>query len=403
LDRDSVNNYKTRNLLEQHLDVNMRSFAKENPVFVQAVEEMVRLCKLTLTDPTEEALAEMAIQFDIELGRDREWVFATVPIILELARTETKEIDFADQVWLPVVNNLPLPSVGLLLLDEAQDTNRCSQELAIRIGERLVVCGDINQAIYGFAGADTESIPRLANSLGESTRGVQRLPLTETRRCGKAIVTEAAKLVPAFTAHESNPPGLLREIQARELQGQLVDGDMVLCRVNAPLIGLAFALLRSGRKAEIQGRSIGDGLKATIKRSLADTVGEFLKWLDDYHNTERNRLNERKNPPEQAIVALGDRVACLQTFCHGTKTLKEVEASIDAIFKDNTKGGILLSSGHRAKGLEAKRVFILEPELIPHPMAKSESAQAQELNLKYVMQTRAIEELITVYGDEKEA
>lgn len=60
--------------------------------------------------------------------------------------------------------------------------------------------------------------------------------------------------------------------------------------------------------------------------------------------------------------------------------------------------GTLLSSIHRAKGMEAKRVFILRPDLMPHPKAKSEWEMGQEKNLQYVAQTRAIEELVFVDG-----
>jgi superfamily I DNA/RNA helicase len=60
--------------------------------------------------------------------------------------------------------------------------------------------------------------------------------------------------------------------------------------------------------------------------------------------------------------------------------------------------GTLLSSIHRAKGLEAKRVFILRSDLLPHPMAKSEWAKGQEKNLSYVAKTRAIETLVYVDG-----
>jgi superfamily I DNA/RNA helicase len=64
--------------------------------------------------------------------------------------------------------------------------------------------------------------------------------------------------------------------------------------------------------------------------------------------------------------------------------------------------GTLLSSVHRAKGLEAKRVFILRPDLMPHPKAKSAWEKGQEANLEYVAITRAIEELVYVDGSFKQ-
>ncbi|KKK71001.1 hypothetical protein LCGC14_2918360, partial [marine sediment metagenome] len=53
---------------------------------------------------------------------------------------------------------------------------------------------------------------------------------------------------------------------------------------------------------------------------------------------------------------------------------------------------------HKAKGLEAKRVFILQPKgaEMPHKMAKSKWQIEQEWNCLYIAITRAIEELIYV-------
>ena len=58
----------------------------------------------------------------------------------------------------------------------------------------------------------------------------------------------------------------------------------------------------------------------------------------------------------------------------------------------------MLSSVHKAKGLEAKRVFILQPEgaTMPHPAAHTLWEKEQELHILYVAITRAIEELVYV-------
>jgi superfamily I DNA/RNA helicase len=77
----------------------------------------------------------------------------------------------------------------------------------------------------------------------------------------------------------------------------------------------------------------------------------------------------------------------------------EVIQKIESIFTDDkTTPGIMLSSVHKSKGLEARRVFILLPEEapMPHPMSKTSWGREQEMNLKYVAITRAIEELVWV-------
>lgn len=58
----------------------------------------------------------------------------------------------------------------------------------------------------------------------------------------------------------------------------------------------------------------------------------------------------------------------------------------------------MLSTIHKAKGLENDRVFFLCPELIPSRFATQPWQYEQERNLKYVAITRAKRELIYVSG-----
>lgn len=398
--RVRVNKWKTRNLIEQILGVDTRELIKtpSGEVFVKATEALVNLCKLTLTEATPGALDGLSIRYGIETNGQRDKVFGLVPQVLDLARTTTDEVDFSDMVWLPVVNNLPVYSSDLLLIDEAQDLNRCQQELALKAGRRLVLCGDDMQAIYGFAGADCESLPRMEARLAETPRGVKVLPLTVTRRCGKAIVAEAQKLVPDYEAHKDNGPGQVLTATLEDTRKNLAPGNMVLCRTNAPLVGLCFKLIREGRKANIQGRDIGEGLSTLIRKLKPTSVDDLLDKLQTWYDTEAQRIRNRKNPDEEALITLEDKYFCLQAFTEGALTVDKVHEQIGKVFEDGAKGGVLLSSVHRAKGMEAKKVWILHPEKMPHPMAKTPEAQAQEINLKYVAITRAIETLTWVRG-----
>ena len=96
--------------------------------------------------------------------------------------------------------------------------------------------------------------------------------------------------------------------------------------------------------------------------------------------------------------SLMDRVECINELCTGIPDLTTLRANISRIFSDEVKG-ITLSSVHRAKGLEADRVFILNPELMPFPRAKQDWEMVQEANLQYVAYTRAKKELIFVQDD----
>jgi superfamily I DNA/RNA helicase len=320
----------------------------------------------------------------------------------------------------------------MLLVDEAQDLNRCQQHLARKAGKRLIFCGDPKQSIYGFAGADCESMSRLERELGETPQGVRHLSLTVTRRCSKSVVKEAQKYVPDFSAFVDNPEGKVsrmaliggekvnpnpKSADGKDYSYQVVpyrevveDGDMILCRCNAPLVSECFRFLREGRKANIQGRDVGQGLINTIKKMPSckskdpnETYSQFwvstlISDLDDWLHVEQTKERAKRNPQDSKLINLQDRHDCILEFCATASYVKEVIDKINAVFSDEAKGNILLSSVHKAKGLEAKRVFILMPEAapMPHPMARSPWEREQEINLLYVAITRAIEELVFV-------
>lgn len=406
-----VSSWKTVNILEDLTGMDSRELAKKRPTLLDACKRLVSLCKQTLVgdidlsgitgnpnrvvDEWASTLGELCSLHDIDLNGEQEEAFRLVPLILEKSKEDTRQIDFDDMIWLPIALRLPVFQSDLLLVDEAQDLNRVQQNLAMEAGKRLILVGDVNQAIYGFAGADSNSIPRMKAILGRTDRGVECLPLTFTRRCGKMIVREAQSIVPQFEAHESNPGGSVASKTMAEYTSEVKPGDMVLCRVNAPLVSQCFRLIKSGKKANIQGRDIGEGLISTIEKMGAPDIGTLIEKVDDWYHQECKRENRKKNPSEPKLIALEDRRDCIMTFCDDAQTVEEVKERIGSIFSDGTDG-ILLSSVHRAKGLEANRVFILREDLMPHPMAKKGWAKDQERNLRYVAITRAIHNLIWV-------
>lgn len=433
-----VDQYRVQDIIADLLGKDIRDLRKDKLETVKAVEELVGLCKMNLVGffggnlhttaanannsiCWDETLTELASHYDVELNGNRREIFDLVPQVLERCKAVHVDrcVDFDDMIWLPVVRSLNLTKYDLLLVDEAQDLNRCQQQLAMAAGRRLILCGDPKQAIYGFAGADSQSMARMEDVLSRTDRGCVRLPLTVTRRCGKAIVREAQKIVPDFEAFETNPDGrvlhaLYKTEQTVEVNDpsrpttksenagyhRLVqDGDMCLCRVNAPLVSQCFRFLKAGRKANIQGRDIGQGLIKPLKKLKATDVVDLVAKLDDWHAKERRKEEAKRNPNEAKLIALQDKLDCLLCFTEGQETVEAVVKKIESVFTDDkTSPGIKLSSIHKAKGLEAKRVFFLMPKEgpCPHPMAKTAWAKEQEQNLLYVGITRAIEDLVYV-------
>jgi len=447
--------YHTENILAEYWKTDIRELKRKDLVTVTAICRLVDLCKLTMTGWTEEngfdastvdfdALDALTSHFDIDLNGNRDKVYETVPTILELSRDVKRwnEIDFNDQNWLPIVNNLPIPKCDLIMVDEGQDLPRCKQEFVRRAGRNVIVVGDVNQAIYGFAGADVESIPRMRTLLSES---VETMYLTETRRCGKAIVKEAndvlARLAedgsqPIFVAHESNPEGDVGLAKKDKLLDLAEDGDMVLSRVNAPLVSHALRFLKGGTKVVIRGREFGTEIINFIKRLKPTDIGDLLEKVDSWFDKEAQKESKKKNPSEAKLIGLEDRVNCIQAFADSAKSIDEILENISKVFAGKrcpicgrtydestercynrdcktetdplsgypcgprlvTPKGILFSSVHRAKGLEADNVFLLacDGSMFPHPMASSKWQVLQEWNLKYVAVTRAIQRLTYV-------
>lgn len=325
-----------------------------------------------------------AYGLDVPKGFDRKRLVGNT---LQMLRTQQcgghSEIDFDDQIWLPVVLGLEIPSYDFVFVDETQDLNPAQLEIIKRAGRkgRIVAVGDRRQAIYGFRGADSRAIPRMIEELGAKT-----LPLSITYRCPKAVVAEANAIVPELQAAPTAPEGIVRTVSPETLEREVAAGDFVLSRTNAPLVSLCFKLVKAGKRAAIQGRAIGDGLANWVKATNAATVAELMNCLRDWRRAEVERLEALERDTEAVI----DRAECLEAIASGATSVDAVLTRIERLFtNEDPTGRVLLSSTHRAKGLEADRVWLLRDTYM-----KFEGPE--EANLLYVAITRSKRELIYV-------
>lgn len=393
--RVKVDGWKISNLCDSlHF-----SGGKGDRFVIGAIEKIVGLLKMNLMEPTLENLDTVCARYSVETNGQKPFIYESVPMIFQNSINQTEIVDFNDMVYFPYAHQLALERYELMCVDEGQDLNRCQQHLVMSSGDRIVLVGDKFQAIYGFAGADCDSIPRMEAELTATKRGCTVLPLTVTRRCPKLVVSLAQQFVPTFEAMPDAPEGEIINIELDKFTETVQEKDMVLCRVNAPLISAAFNLLKIGKRVKIQGREIGKGLTNLINKLNADNVPDLQSKLDFYRTAETERLLKKRNN-EMQLVNLDDRITCIEVFMVGKTQVQEVISSIEAMFSDEEKVGkfVLFSSVHKAKGLEANSVYILRPDLMPHPMAKQPEDRAQETNLKYVAITRAMNRLTWVIG-----
>jgi superfamily I DNA/RNA helicase len=295
--------------------------------------------------------------------------------------------DFDDMIWLPIACNLPVRRYDWVLVDEAQDLNKAQIELCIRACNtkgRILACGDNRQAIYGWRGAALDAMDNFIDRLSAKV-----LPLSITYRCPKKVVAEVNHIVEDFSAHESAPEGIVDNVSDKEMIDKVGAGDFILSRTNAPLIKYCFQLLKMGRKAAIAGRDIGEALAMMVKKSGANTVPELQAWLEDWIDAERARL-EKKNSDDigKQMSIREDKKECIEAFMEGCATVGQVLIKIESLFSDdkNQMDQVLLSTTHKAKGLERNKVYMLRWTYGKRP-------GAEEDNLFYVAATRAKAEL----------
>ena len=352
----------------------------------------VSLCKGYLAHTPEE-IEPVLDRHEVDTcGESREGFVTKVIKVMNACKKDTARIDFDDMIWLPNVLGLKLRQFDMVFIDEAQDLNKAQIELAlasVRPGGRIISVGDEHQAIYGFRGADSNAIQNIVDRMGS-----KRMPLSVTYRCAKSIVEMAQTIVPGLQAAPGAEQGLVEEMSINKLETMVRPGDFVLSRVNAPLIKWCLALLKAKIPANIQGRDMGKTLSALIKKSGSKNVDTFLEWLVDYEAMEVERLLKAKR--DSSVVS--DKVECLRVLCEGTRSLDDVKDNIDKLFKDgNDYDRVILSSTHKAKGLERDRVFMLR-DTYRNGRKPDKGGGQEEDNLAYVAITRAKKELYLVSG-----
>jgi DNA helicase-2/ATP-dependent DNA helicase PcrA len=382
----------------------------ENEMF-----KLLHFVRVTLTNPGDyDAIEAMAAEREVELSNPMRQIYAVAPILAAGQDVTCQQrhrgfafpmdadlIDFDDMVWLPFVLDARPKQYRLVMVDEAQDLNAAQLDLVLKCradGGRMVFVGDPNQAIYAFCGADAAAWTKI-----KTKTGARQLPLSVCYRCPLAVIELAQTIIPQIEAAPGASHGVVETIKGDSFRALVTNRDMILCRVNAPLIRECFRLIGEGKPAKVRGRDIGAQLVKlvdAIEKLDGFEFSYFLKFSEDYRDMQDRMLRQRKDA-EGLLTSLHDRVDSIQAVwlnvaSEGGRTTGDLRAKIESLFSDQENGHILLSSIHRAKGLEAERVFLLRPDKLPHPMAQSEAARAQEENLRYVAYTRAMDQLYIV-------
>jgi len=357
------------------------------------IKKLVNLCRLTLTLKSE-YIPYISERYDIPLGKPKD--IKRVLKVLDEMTTDRKTYDYTDMIFLPAIDSsIWMFQQDYVFVDEIQDLNKCQIRIIEKILKRnkstnkytgrLIGVGDFFQGIYGFNAADEKSFEWF-----EKFPNTKVLPLSTSFRCSKAVIRKAQEIVPDIKALDDAPEGVVRD---GSVLTEAQSGDFVLCRTTMPLVKLFFEFLTQNRKAVIKGSDIGlhlielIGSINNIDLLVSFWDGELLKFRKDL------KSEGILNPSEHSGYAvLEDKVTTLLFLARLSESIVDLKYKIKTIFTDEIQG-IVLSTVHKIKGLEANRVFIIRPDLLPMQNVKPWQF-LQEKNLEYVAITRAKLELI---------
>ncbi len=352
-------------------------------------------------------------------------------MVLRAGFNDPSEIDFNDQKYIPVVlspngagSRIAMEQYDVIFVDEAQDVNPTDLELvrlSLREGGMVIAIGDDRQAIYGFRGADVNSINNIRTTFNAAEK-----PLSITYRCAKKIVEYLNTIYSGIEAAPNAPEGDVVEHgkfdhtlfqtwgpEATDKQRKTIH-DMVVCRNNAPLVKIAYRLIRARVPVHMMGRDFGKDLISLIEALVGDdrkaanvygkaTVVELTEKLDAWE-ARQIEIMRAKDGDEAEEDKVRDRSDTIRVFISDNVDgkVQSIVDEISKLFNTNSTGNeedkktiptdkIVLSSGHKSKGLEAVRVFFLDQHLLfPQWVIPGTWQEEQERNLQYVIGSRPI-------------
>lgn len=361
--------------------------------YIDSVLSLTDLSRANLCQSPKE-ICRIASKYGIAVQSDECFVVAKM---LEWGKSVADSvIDYGDMVWLPY--ELSMNPIGnrfdWVMIDECQDFSKAYTNLFLRCfrrGTRFIAVGDRKQCINVFAGADEHSFNALCSY--PNTR-VFSLPISY--RCDRVIIDMAKAYNPDIMCREWAGEGsFIKNVRLSDV----VDGDMVLCRNNAPLFKAYIKLLNNNVQCYLNGGCNVERLLSLLSYPdemalSADFLSDglfpslFRRVLDMRDSLCRaRRLDAEDAMMEGQVQSLYDDIKCLEAVSCKFDNVGMLKDMVRRIFDTENKG-VCLSTIHKAKGLEADNVYILCRSAMPSPMAIKKWEREQEDNLIYVAYTR---------------
>ena len=386
-------------------------FVKEATSTILAINDKFRL---TLCEPDYASYKEMVDHFMLlDKGYSDEELNLYRVLHQKLLKegnsiaTSDKIIDYTDMLYLPTLLQLESKvQYGFVFVDECQDLSRAQLAIVkkyVRPGGRVLAVGDPYQSIYGFAGADSDSFENVRKAFD-----CQPLLLTDCFRCPQSVI-KLAQTIRSDIKGFKTEAGITRFLENRFVLETLRPGDLVICRHRLPLLSLAMKLVNRDIRIHLHPDEvqefIGDYKKyfrpsELLKILTEESIEQFLSVVRDRNVKQIQKecdnvdaiLREIKIKEETQLLK-----ESLEFFLKKFKewqlnTINSIFLRLKELMSYLGEDAIKISTIHRAKGLEEKRVFILEYNKLPVKRILPWE-NIQERNLHYVAVTRPQSEL----------
>ena len=368
------------------------------------VFKLIDLARLNLANSIDD-INKIAQYYEIDLINDES---SAVYNLMNWGAHNQESIDYTDMVWYPNVLdfNLEASTFDYIFVDEAQDLSKAQREFVLKCNNgntRYVFVGDGNQSIYGFSAADPESFNEI-----KKIKDITLLPLSVCYRCPQNVINFVKNLVKEIEPKDNAIKG---EVDMEASIDDVGDNDMVLCRYNAPLLSVYTKLISQGKKTFIMGKDIGKNLIDLIQSTQFSVLnfdlsnkGVFSALYKDYFAKRNQLMSVNGWTAEMAdstshLTNLRDNIFALEIISQGTTTSTQLIDKLSKIFEDNVSDGIILSTIHKAKGLEANNVYVLETFNYKNVISTTDWERKQEDNLIYVAYTRPKKKLGIIKDD----
>ncbi|MGL5942928.1 MAG: UvrD-helicase domain-containing protein [Waterburya sp.] len=414
--RLEVNEHKYRILAK---NLNWFNGTKPNEAKVVSLSNFLKLAdfvRQTLSDTSYDALLwlvnhyalDIQTKYLIEIGEQLQYLFR-----MGSDWATEAVIDHTDMLWLPIhwqINRSPgFKHFQRVMVDEAQDMSKLQLEFVLSlttIQGKMLFVGDPAQSINGFCGADTDSFANIKQRLK-----AEEFILPICYRCPVSHIELINQLYPEIPIkqRENAPPGRIEVIAESALwqpesEARVRPKDLIIARCTSTLVDLNLKLITRGIACNL----VGSTLKQTLLELLEDIASqpdfcyqEFLRCSQAYLEFKRS-LYEANDNGSILLMQLQDKIKALKAIYQHfaqCQSLEELVVNIERLFGSEDNEAVLLSTIHRAKGMEAARVFIAEPLSLPLIWDNQKPWQEQqEHNLLYVALSRSTQDLFLI-GD----